>query len=76
MRRALVMLLALVAQAAIGYTQYFSGDPVGIVAFHIAGASLLVIASLQYYMGLWNHRIVGEQLGPQASSPVSAGVGS
>jgi cytochrome c oxidase assembly protein subunit 15 len=53
--RGLVMLLALGAQAAIGYTQYFSGDPVGIVALHVAGASLLVIAAVQYYMGLWSH---------------------
>jgi len=53
--RGLVMLLALGAQAAIGYTQYFSGDPVGIVALHVAGASLLVIAAVQYYMGLWTH---------------------
>lgn len=59
MKRGFVMLIALVAQAAIGYTQYFSGDPVGIVAFHVAGASLLVIAAVQYYMGLWTHPAAG-----------------
>lgn len=76
MRRAFIMLLALVAQAAIGYTQYFSGDPVGIVAFHIAGASILVIASVQYYMGLWNHAAPDGNRGPLASPPVGAGVRS
>lgn len=53
LRRAEIMLVALVAQAAVGYTQYFEGDPVGIVALHVAGASLLVIATIHYYFGLW-----------------------
>jgi cytochrome c oxidase assembly protein subunit 15 len=51
-RRAQVLLLALVAQAAIGYLQYFNGDPAGAVALHVAGASIVVIAVLRYYMGL------------------------
>jgi cytochrome c oxidase assembly protein subunit 15 len=54
-RRAEVMLVALVAQAAVGYTQYLSGDPVGVVAVHVAGASVLVVAALRYYFGLWAH---------------------
>lgn len=53
LRRAEIMLVALVAQAAVGYTQYFLGDPVGIVALHVAGASMLVIATIHYYFGLW-----------------------
>jgi cytochrome c oxidase assembly protein subunit 15 len=52
MRRAEVMLLAMVAQAVIGYTQYFNGDPVGLVAAHVAGASVLVVATLRFYLGL------------------------
>jgi cytochrome c oxidase assembly protein subunit 15 len=51
-RRAQVLLLALVAQAAIGYLQYFNGDPAGVVALHVAGASIVVIAVLRYYLGL------------------------
>ena len=39
-RRAEIMLVAMVAQAAVGYTQYFNGDPVGLVAVHVAGASV------------------------------------
>ncbi len=67
MQRGLMMLLALGAQAAIGYTQYFSGDPVGIVALHVAGASLLVIAAVQYYMGLWAHP--ASDLSPMSELP-------
>jgi cytochrome c oxidase assembly protein subunit 15 len=56
-RRAEVMLVALVAQAAVGYTQYLSGDPVGVVAVHVAGASVLVVAALRFYFGLWAHPV-------------------
>lgn len=55
-RRAQVMLVTLAAQAAVGYTQYLSGDPVAIVAVHVAGASLAVIATLRFFMGLWAYR--------------------
>jgi cytochrome c oxidase assembly protein subunit 15 len=52
MRRAQVLLIALVAQAAIGYTQYLNGDPVALVAAHVAGACVLVMATLWFYCGL------------------------
>jgi cytochrome c oxidase assembly protein subunit 15 len=50
-RGAEVMLLAMVAQAAVGYTQYFNGDPVALVAVHVAGACVLVVAVLRFYLG-------------------------
>jgi heme a synthase len=44
-RRAWWAVLGLtVAQGVIGYTQYFTGLPVALVALHMLGASLLVIA--------------------------------
>jgi cytochrome c oxidase assembly protein subunit 15 len=52
-RRAQVLLIALAAQGAIGYTQYLTGDPVALVAAHVAGASLLVVAFLRFHFGLW-----------------------
>ena len=52
MRRAEIVLVAMVAQAAVGYTQYFNGDPVGLVAVHVAGACILVVAVLRFYLGL------------------------
>lgn len=53
LRRAEILLVTLVAQAAVGYTQYFAGDPVGVVALHVAGASVMVIAAIHFYFGLW-----------------------
>ena len=55
MRRAEIMLVAMVAQAVVGYTQYFNGDPVGMVAVHVAGACVLVVAVLHFYLGLVRH---------------------
>lgn len=55
LRRAQLMLATMAAQAAVGYTQYLNGDPVALVAVHVAGASLVVIAVLRFYFGLWEH---------------------
>ena len=59
-RRAQIMLVTLAAQAAVGYAQYFSGDPVAVVAVHVAGASIAVIATLRFYLGLWDYSPVPE----------------
>jgi heme a synthase len=53
MRRAQIVLLALALQAVVGYTQYLNGDPVALVAVHVAGASVLVITAVRFYLGLW-----------------------
>jgi heme a synthase len=37
------LLVVLVAQGAIGYTQYFTGVPVQLVALHIVGATLAMV---------------------------------
>ncbi len=75
MRRSFVMLLALGAQAAVGYAQYFAGDPVGVVAIHIAGASLLVIATVRYYLGLWCYPVVSPASSVAPVAPAGAGAG-
>ncbi len=69
-RRAQILLAAVIAQAAVGYTQYFNGDPVGVVAVHVAGASLLVIAALRFHMGLWT-RVEPTAAPESTSSPVA-----
>ncbi len=69
LRRAEIMLVALAAQAAVGYTQYFEGDPVGVIALHVAGASLLVIATIHYYFGLWERAAVPAGAVGAASAP-------
>lgn len=61
MRRAQVLLIAVAAQAAVGYTQYFNGDPVALVAAHVAGASLVVIAALRFHLGLWAYPASGAE---------------
>ncbi len=43
-RAVLVLLLVEVAQAVVGFVQYFSNLPVGLVELHLLGASLLVAA--------------------------------
>ena len=47
LRRAQVLLVVLVAQAAVGYVQYFSGVPAVLVGVHIAGATAVWIAVLR-----------------------------
>lgn len=45
-KRALALLaLVLVLQAAIGYTQHFTGLPIGLVLLHMLGSSLLTAAA-------------------------------
>lgn len=50
--RARLVLLSLVVQAAIGYVQYFTGVPVVLVGFHIAGATLSWIFVLWFFLDL------------------------
>jgi cytochrome c oxidase assembly protein subunit 15 len=53
LRRGEVLLLVLASQAAVGYTQYFTGDPVYLVGFHLAGATAVVIAMTAFNLGLY-----------------------
>jgi cytochrome c oxidase assembly protein subunit 15 len=52
LRRAEVLLAVLVAQAAVGYVQYFTGVPALLVGVHIAGATAVWIATLRFHLGL------------------------
>lgn len=45
------LLLVVLAQMAVGYTQYFTGVPALLVAVHVLGAVLVFTASLQYLFG-------------------------
>ena len=51
-----------VLQAAVGYTQYFTGVPVMLVGLHILGATCLWIAVLWFYLGLFETTPVGREL--------------
>ncbi len=50
-----VLLVVLVAQAAVGYTQYFTHLPALLVEVHLAGATALVIGSMQCFLACTYH---------------------
>src|SRR3954451_24994336 len=52
-RSAQVLLGVLVAQAGVGYVQYFTGVPVLLVGVHVLGAVCVWIAVLHFHLGLW-----------------------
>lgn len=51
-RDAQVLLAVLVAQAGVGYAQYFSGVPAFLVGVHLLGATLVWIAVLRFSLRL------------------------
>jgi cytochrome c oxidase assembly protein subunit 15 len=53
LRRGELLLVVLVAQAAVGYSQYLTNDPVLLVGIHIAGATAVVIAMVAFNLGLY-----------------------
>lgn len=64
LRRGEILLAVLVAQAAVGYSQYLTGDPVALVGFHLAGATAVVIAMTFFNLGLYQR--------PQTAAPSSS----
>jgi cytochrome c oxidase assembly protein subunit 15 len=52
MTRGEVLLAVLVAQAVIGYVQYFTRIPALLVGFHIAGAASVWVATLWFVLGM------------------------
>jgi heme a synthase len=73
-RRATVLLVVLVAQAAVGYIQYFSGIPALLVGVHIAGATAVWSATLVLYLGLFDRQVAPDaaRTPPDAASPLLA----
>jgi heme a synthase len=49
------LILAMVLQGVIGYTQYFSHLPALLVGVHVAGATTVWTAMIWFYDGLWRH---------------------
>ncbi len=54
-RSGTVLLVVLLAQAAVGYTQYFLGVPVLLVAIHVAGATAVWVATLRFFLAMHDH---------------------
>jgi cytochrome c oxidase assembly protein subunit 15 len=51
-RRGWLLLALIGVQGAIGYSQYFSGLPAGLVWVHVLGATLVWIAALRLFFAL------------------------
>jgi cytochrome c oxidase assembly protein subunit 15 len=65
-RGARVLTLVLVAQAAVGYAQYFSHLPALLVELHVLGATSILIGSVQLYLAFARHP--AEVTAPQAAT--------
>ena len=52
-----MLVVVLVAQAAIGYIQYFTHLPAAVVELHELGATALVIGTVQLFLALTHHRV-------------------
>jgi heme a synthase len=50
-----ILLAAMVAQAAVGYTQYFTHLPAVLVEVHLLGAAILVIGATQCFLACTFH---------------------
>jgi len=58
-RAARILVVVLVAQAAIGYTQYFTHLPSLLVELHVLGATALVIGAVRFLLALRDHPAEG-----------------
>ncbi|MEA2704873.1 MAG: heme a synthase [Actinomycetota bacterium] len=61
LRRGEVVLAVSVAQAAIGYAQYFTGVPALLVGFHIVGAVAVWTATLRFWLSFGRAAPVRDQ---------------
>jgi len=65
-QRGRVLLAVVLAQAGIGYLQYFTGVPVLLVGAHIAGATLLWATAVRFRLGLGQAAVVEQEPSPEA----------
>jgi heme a synthase len=54
-RRGRVLVALIVAQGALGYTQYFLGVPPALVLLHVVGAVAVWVTTLRFYLSLFAH---------------------
>ncbi len=73
-----LLLMVMVAQAAVGYTQYFTHLPAALVEVHLLGVTILVIGATQCFLACTFHppemiSVVAEGERPvEASLPIGA----
>jgi cytochrome c oxidase assembly protein subunit 15 len=66
-RRLTELLVVLVCQGAVGYTQYFTGVPAALVGVHVLGAALVWTAVVRVYLSLSE---------PEPASPTGSSMSS
>src|SRR5215218_2233242 len=74
-RRLEVLLVVLVAQAGVGYAQYFTGIPALLVGVHVAGATALWAATVWFALGVTERPRAAETTADVAPAPALAGAG-
>jgi cytochrome c oxidase assembly protein subunit 15 len=67
LRRGEVLLAVLVAQAAVGYVQYFTGVPAVLVGVHVAGAVAVWVAVLRFHLAFSVPAAPAEGVGTEGS---------
>lgn len=72
--RAEQLLVVLVLQAALGYTQYFTGVPALLVGLHVLGATLMWVAVLRLHLGLTQPSTVASAPEPDRPPPLPVAV--
>jgi cytochrome c oxidase assembly protein subunit 15 len=70
-----VLLVVLVAQAGVGYAQYFNDIPALLVGIHVAGATALWAATVWFALGVTERPPVDEGVPHITPEPVLAGAG-
>lgn len=74
-RAAAVLVAVELAQGVVGFVQYFTGLPVVLVALHMLGACLLVVAAVALLLSTRERVAVGSGDGPRADgADTAAGV--
>jgi heme a synthase len=70
-----LLLAVVVAQAGVGYAQYFNDIPALLVGIHVAGATALWAATVWFALGVTERPPVDERVPDVAPAPVLAGAG-
>jgi cytochrome c oxidase assembly protein subunit 15 len=74
-RRVGVLLVVLVAQAGVGYAQYFNDIPALLVGIHVAGATALWAATVCFALGVSERPGAEQAMADLTPEPVLAGAG-
>jgi cytochrome c oxidase assembly protein subunit 15 len=69
LRRATELVVLILAQGALGYTQYFMGVPPALVMLHIVGALAVWIVALRFRLGIYAHPVEAPLPDELATSP-------